>query len=167
MLCSAYRDLHNKRGYKFFTFSNIFPSVDMHKGDIRHFLVSSPDPGLLGIFKDRLDCLRRVKSRVNVSEMPFNIESVSLLKPRVGRSCVLVPGTPIVIRIPKANYSKYRINPPRDYPYVYWRKQYPFDAFSKQLEDNLFKKYNKFYGVSVESFPLFEQFIFQNKSAIT
>lgn len=32
---SAYCDLHNKRSYKFFSFSNIFPSTDMQKGDVR------------------------------------------------------------------------------------------------------------------------------------
>ena len=100
---------------------------------------------------------------MNIGEMSFSVESVSVLKPRVGRSCVLATGTPIVVRIPKANYARYGINPPRDYPYVYWRKQYPFDAFIKQMEDNLFKKYNMFHGTSVEAFPLFEQFVFQKQ----
>jgi len=160
---SFYRDLHNERGYKFFSFSNIFPSVDMHRGDLRRFLISSPEPELIDVFKDRLDDLRRDGSRVNIGEISFSVESISVLKPRVGRSCVLATGTPIVVRIPKANYARYGINPPRDYPYVYWRKHYPFDAFIQQLEDNLLKKHNAFYGASVESLPLFEQFIFQKQ----
>jgi len=68
-----------------------------------------------------------------------------------------------VIRIPRANYTRYGIEPPEDYEYVYWRKQYPFDAFVKQLEDNLFKKYNTFYGTQLEAFPIFEQFTFQKQ----
>jgi CRISPR-associated endoribonuclease Cas6 len=160
---SVYQDLHNKKGYKFFSFSNIFPSVDIHEGEPRNLLISSPDPGLIGVFKERLDDLHRDGGCVNIGEMSFGVESVSVLKPRVGCSCVLSAGTPIVVRIPKANYAKYGINPPRDYPYVYWRKQYPFDAFIRQLEDNLFKKYNMFYGASQETFPLFEQFIFQKQ----
>ncbi|MFP3985696.1 MAG: coenzyme F420-0:L-glutamate ligase [Candidatus Bathyarchaeia archaeon] len=47
----------------------------------------------------------------------------------------MASGTPIVVRIPKINYTKYGIKPPRNYAYVYWRKQYPFDAFVKQLAD--------------------------------
>jgi len=160
---SPYRDLHNRRGYKFFSFSNVFPSVDMRVGDVRRFLVASPDVGLIGVFRERLDDLCRVGSRVNIGEMSFGVERVAVLEPRVGRSCVLVAGTPVVVRIPRANYARYGIKPPKDYPYVYWRKRYPFDAFIRQLEDNLFKKYNVFYGASVESFPLFEQFVFKKQ----
>jgi len=160
---SAYRELHNRRGYKFFSFSNLFPSIDMRVGDVRRFLVSSPDPGLIGVFRDRLEGLRRAGSRVNVGEMSFRVGSVSVLEPRVGRSCVLATGTPIVVRVPKANYAKYGIKPPKDYAYVFWRRQYPFEAFIRQLEDNLFKKYGVFYGASLESFPLFEQFVFQKQ----
>jgi len=160
---SVYRDLHNRRGYKFFSFSNIFPSVDMHEGELRNLLVSSPETGLIHVFKESLDDLHHVGGCVNIGEMSFSVGSVSILKPRVGGSCVLATGTPVVARIPKANYARYGINPPKDYPYVYWRKQYPFDAFIRQLEDNLFKKYGLFYGASVVSFPLFEQFIFQKQ----
>jgi CRISPR-associated endoribonuclease Cas6 len=160
---STYKDLHNKQGYKFFSFSNIFPSADMHEGEPRKLLVSSPDTELIHIFKERLDDLHNEGGHVNIGEMSLSIENVSVLEPRVGHSCILAPGTPIIVRIPKANYARYRINPPKDYSYLYWRKQYPFDAFIKQLEDNLFKKYNMFYGGSVASFPLFEQFTFQKQ----
>ena len=160
---SAYGDLHDRRGYKFFCFSNIFPSVDMRKGDGRRFLVSSPDAGLIQVLVEQLDRLQRTGERVNVGEMSFCVKGVSVLEPRVGRSCVLAAGTPIVVRIPRANYARYGIEPPEDYEYVYWRKQYPFDAFVKQLEDNLFKKYNTFYNTRLESFPIFEQFVFQKQ----
>jgi CRISPR-associated endoribonuclease Cas6 len=160
---SAFHDLHNRRGYKFFSFSNIFPSVDMQRGDVRRFLIASPDSGLIREFRNRLEDLCRKWGRINVGEMSFRVERVSVVKPRIGRTCILVTGTPVVVRIPKANYARYGIDPPKDYAYVYWRKQYPFDAFVRQVEDNLFKKYNKFYGVSVKSFPLFEQFVFEKQ----
>ena len=160
---SAYADLHDKRGYKFFCFSNIFPSVDMREGDVRRFLISSPDVGLIGVFVKGLDSIQCNKERLNIGEMSFSVKGVSILEPKVGRSCVLAAGTPIVVRIPKANYSRYGIVPPEDYEYVYWRKQYPFDAFVRQLEDNLFKKYNTFYGTQLEAFPIFEQFTFQKQ----
>lgn len=156
---TAYRDLHNKRGYKFFSFSNIFSSSDMRAGDIRHFLISSPDPRLIHVFEEQLG----KSTQMNVGEMSFKIKNICVLKPRIQRSCILATGTPIVVRIPKVNYAKYGIKPPKDYPYVYWRKQYPFDAFIKQLEDNLFKKYNMFHGASIEPSPLFEQFVFKKQ----
>jgi len=160
---STYAGLHDRRGYKFFCFSNIFPSLDMQEGDLRRFLVSSPDTGLIEVLVEQLDKLQRSRERVNVGEMSFCVEGVSVLEPNVGRSCVMAAGTPIVVRIPRANYARYGIEPPEDYKYVYWRKQYPFDAFVRQLEDNLFKKYNTFYGTRLEAFPIFEQFTFQKQ----
>jgi len=156
---SAYHGLHHKRGYKFFSFSNIFPPEDMREGDVRHFLVASPDSRLIAIFKERLEGLKRI----NIGEMAFSLENIAVLKPRIGRSCMLVTATPIIIRIPRVNYSRYGINPPKDYPYLYWRKQYPFEAFIKQLEENLVKKYNAFHGESVSPSPIFEQFIFKKQ----
>ncbi|MGC9345993.1 MAG: CRISPR-associated endoribonuclease Cas6 [Candidatus Bathyarchaeales archaeon] len=159
LIGSDYEDLHNRRGYKFFSFSNIFPPKDMRKGDVRHLLISSSDTDLISVFRDRLSKL----NRADIGEMSFSVEGVSVLTPKVGRSCTLITGTPIVVRIPKANYAKYGIKPPKEYPYVYWRKQYTFNAFIKQLEDNLFKKYNLFHNTSIEPFPLLEQFIFQKQ----
>ena len=160
---SAYSDLHDKRGYKFFCFSNIFPSVDMHEGEMRRFLVSSPDEGLIGVVACGLGKLQHGKERVNIGRWSFSVESISVLEPKIGYSCVLAAGTPIVVRIPKANYARYGIVPPQDYEYVYWRKQYPFEAFVRQIEDNLFKKYNQFYGTQLETFTIFEQFVFQKQ----
>ncbi|MDI6737704.1 MAG: CRISPR-associated endoribonuclease Cas6, partial [Nanoarchaeota archaeon] len=44
--------------------------------------------------------------------------------------------------------------------YIYWRQDVDFNAFVKQLTENLFKKYDGFYGVKTEQFPLFEQYKF-------
>ncbi len=156
---TSYQSLHDERRCKFFCFSNVFPPQDFKRGDIRHFLISSPDKSLLGVFKDKLSQLKRM----NVGEMSFSIRGVSVLRPKVAGACTLITGTPIIIRIPRENYGKYGINPPKDYSYLYWRKNYPFNAFVKQLEDNLVKKYNEFYGVSLDNVPLFEQFIFKKQ----
>jgi len=156
---TPYAGLHNGRGYKFFCFSNIFPPQDLRRGDIRHLMISSPDGGLLDAFRDRLD----KTERMNVGDLSFAVKGVSVLRPRVARSCTLITATPIIVRIPRENYGRYGIKPPRDYAYLYWRKQYPFNAFVRQLEDNLIKKCNDFYGASVEPMPLFEQFVFQKQ----
>jgi CRISPR-associated endoribonuclease Cas6 len=68
---SVYAGLHDRRGYKFFCFSNIFPSVDMREGDGRCFLVSSPDAGLIGVWVEQLGKLQSDGERVNVGEMSF------------------------------------------------------------------------------------------------
>ena len=133
----------------------------MREGDLRRFLFSSPDAGLVKVLAEQLN--KHIGERVNFGETSFCLKHFSVLEPHVRRSCVLAAGTPIVVRIPRANYARYGIKPPRDYEYVYWRKQYPFDAFVRQLEDNLFKKYNSFYGTQLEAFLILEQFTFQKQ----
>ncbi|MDI6819873.1 MAG: CRISPR-associated endoribonuclease Cas6 [Candidatus Hodarchaeaceae archaeon] len=160
---TPYEKLHNRKGYKFFCFSNIFPPEGMRTGVIRNLLISSPDLGLIEVLNRKIAETMEGEKPVNVGEMSFKLEEARLLKPRLERNCMLITGTPIVIRIPKEDYEKYGIKPPKDYDYVYWRKRYSFEAFIKQLEDNLFKKYNEFYGGSLEKFPLFEQFMFKKQ----
>ena len=144
---TPYAKLHDRHGYKFFCFSNIFPPENMQTGSIRNLIISSPDLGLIEVLNRKIAGAIEGKKTANVGEMSFELEEVRLLKPRLGRSCRLITGTPIIIRIPKENYEKYGIKPPKDYDYVYWRKRYSFEAFIKQLEDNLFKKYDELYGL--------------------
>ena len=165
---TPYVKLHDKRGYKFFCFSNIFPpkgakkepSESMKKGELRQMLISSPEVGLVNILNEKLEQMGVERSPVNIGEMSFVVESVKPLEPMIGRSCRLITGTPIVLRIPKEKFEKYGIVPPKDYDYVYWRKEWPFEPFVKQLEENLFKKYREFYGKAIEEVTLFQQLKF-------
>ncbi len=160
---TPYSGLHDRRGYKFFCFSNPFPPEDMEKGDLRHLLISSPEGPLVRILEEKLEELREEDGQVNVGDMTFGLESLRVLEPRLHRRCSLISGTPIVIRIPRENYKRYGIRPPRDYNYLYWRKRYSFEAFIKQLEENLYKKYREFHGGAPEELPLFEQFVFKKQ----
>lgn len=160
---TPYVKLHDRRGYKFFCFSNIFPPEDVKAGAMRSLLISSPDVGMINALENRLGGFQEEGEPVNVGELSFRVDSISRLEPKIGRFCTLITGTPIVIRIPRENYEKYGIKPPKDYDCVYWGKRYSFEAFIKQLEDNLFKKYNDFHGGSLGEFPLFEQFMFKKQ----
>jgi len=152
--------LHSKKGYKPLCFSNIFPPEDMKAGDRRHLIISSPIPNLARAFKESLSSLEVA----NIGDMSFSIKNVSILEPKIGSSATLTTGTPIVNRIPRENYERYGIKPPKDYSYLYWRREYPFSAFLKQLEENLIKKYREFHDGSakaLEEIPLFSQFLFK------
>lgn len=156
---TIFSDLHAKKGYKFFCFSNIFPIDDIKTGDIRQFMISSPNKELINAIKCQIET--NMEKTINVAEMSFKVINFKVLKPRIDRSCVLITGTPIVIRIPKEKYKEYEIK--SKYNYTYWRPNYPFGAFIRQITENLFKKYNEFYGTEAKEFPIFQQFIF-NKS---
>lgn len=153
---SHYSRLHDKNGYKFFCFSNIFPIQDMKEGSFRNLLVSSPDSALLKLFRENLP------ETVNIGDMSLRVEGSRILNPRLSLPFRIIAATPIVMRIPRRAYPDYGIE--SDKSYVYWRKSYPFNAFIRQIEANLFKKYNEFHQTSLTEFPIFEQFIFKKET---
>ena len=159
---TEYGVLHDKSGYKFFCFSNIFPIGDMRSGDKRNLLISSPDGLFIKFLKDKLSEFVDTNKPLSIGEMQFELESISAVRTRLRKNCRLISATPVIIRIPEKNYERYEIKKKyRKKRYVYWRKEHTFNAFIKQLQENLFKKYNEFYKTNVEEFPLFEQFIFK------
>lgn len=156
---TPYYILHDKGGYKFLCFSNIFPPKNTKKDDSRSLIISSPDTVLVKLLKEKM--LER--GNACVGELVFKIEEVSILEPKIQKNCNLITGTPIIIRIQKWNYEKYGIKPPKDYEYVFWRKNYSFEAFIRQLEANLFKKYNEYHETEIKEFRIFEQFLFKKQ----
>jgi len=58
----------------------------------------------------------------------------------------LITGTPIIIRISKKRYQKFNIKTKYPYAYVFWRKEYPLEMFTRQIEENLCAKYAEFTG---------------------
>ena len=126
-----------------------------------NWLISSPSTLFIRILEEKL----KEKKEINIGEMSFYLESVKSFELKIPeRNLKLVSATPIIIRIPERNYDIYNI--PKEFRkkrYVYWRKMYPFEAFLKQLEDNLKKKYEKFYGVKIDLNNIFEIFRFKKE----
>ncbi|NOZ58289.1 MAG: CRISPR-associated endoribonuclease Cas6 [Euryarchaeota archaeon] len=157
---TPYEHLHDLRGYKYFCFSNIYPPFDARQGEKRYLVLSSPDEELVRTFAQAL--LRR--EEVGVGNMRFYLKEIRVVRPRIGKSVALVTRTPIIVRIPRRSYARYGIT--SEHSYVYWRPSMPFDAFLRQLEDNLMKKYRSFLGRELEEghyLPLFQQFVFKKQ----
>jgi len=154
---SIYRKIHDKPGYKFFCFSNIFPIGNLKENDSRNLLISSPDGAFIKLLKNRIE----EKDSIGIGEMQFHIDKIKILNPILRKNSRLISATPIVIRIPERNYEKYKI--PEEYRkrrYIFWRPCYSFEAFVKQLEENLIKKYNEFHKTEIEMERIFEVFKF-------
>lgn len=156
---TSYSILHEKKGYKFFCFSNIFPIGDTKVNDKRNIIISSPDKFFIKFLEDKLNNMKNKEKTIKIGNMLFSIDDVSLVNIKIRKSLNLISATPIIIRIPEKNYEKYEIPKKfRKKRFVYWRPSYSFEAFVKQLEENLFKKYNEFHKTNLEKFPIFEQF---------
>jgi len=160
---SGYGELHDKKGYKFFSFSNIFPIKDMEEGESAHLIIASPDQKLISSLEAALDDV----ARINIGEMSFELVGVRKLNTRLKRGSLrLLTATPVIIRIPERNYERYKIpENERKARYVYWRPKYSFEAFVKQLTENMIKKFNEFHGTKVRINELFEQFVFRRATA--
>ncbi|MGC8935589.1 MAG: CRISPR-associated endoribonuclease Cas6 [Thermoproteota archaeon] len=165
--------LHDKKGYKFFSFSNIFPlpkdkrRMIINAGENKKLIIASPNELFIKILEEKLRIIRDSKKTINIGEAQFSLENLKIFSVSLGKSSVLRSMTPIVVRIPEKNYEKYGIPSEfRKKRYVYWRPQYSFEAFIKQLEENLVKKFNEFYSTNLEIENVFELFEFK-KSVVS
>ena len=146
---------HVEKGYKFFSFSNIFPPVDMKRGDSRTLIISSPYKDFIYYLRGRLEEMKDMRRKMNIGEMQFDIGSMKTFRPSIQRSMRLQSGTPIIIRIPKYKYAEYGLKSEK--PYLCWKPGIDFNIFLKQLTENILKKYNAFHNSSL-SLPIFQSF---------
>lgn len=105
---SRFDGLHDDGQPPGLCFSNPFPPGDMSEGDKRTLLVAAPERDMLGLIADDLDANREL----NIGEMPFEVEDISLLAPDVGEPGtrgVLESGTGVVVRIPPWRCEEYDI----------------------------------------------------------
>jgi CRISPR/Cas system endoribonuclease Cas6 (RAMP superfamily) len=75
----------------------------------------------------------------------------------------LISGTPIIMRISRKTYVKYDIDTKYPYAYVYWRKEYPLEMFTLQLEENLRAKYAEFTGKEIINEPIIRKLTFRKQ----
>ncbi len=160
---SVFEHLHDKEGYKFFCFSNIFPALDLKQRDIRHLLISSPDQDFIKLISSKLQEKRRSEEKVSVGSMEFDIKKVETLHLSLQVPFTVITGTPIVVRIPREKYEKFDVKTRHPYEYLYWRQEHPLEMFVQQLEDNLRKKYAEFTDLDAGSEPIIQRFMFRKQ----
>jgi len=166
---SAFKTLHDRKGPKYFSFSNLIPpSGVINEGSNKTLIVASPDGHLIETLSHSLEGV--MNREIRIGEMTFRIESAGVfshdLPQNASGEFTLTSGTPIVVRIPQDRLQEYGITAKHPYRYVYWRKEHTPTAFMKQLEENLVKKYNDYYDAELEPFQIFEQLRFKKQVAI-
>lgn len=136
-------NLHDKKGFKFFSFSQIFPFHNLHKGDRRNLIIASPSRSFIYYLKEQLSYLQDIR----IGAMQFKLDYANVLNLQVPENSSLITGTPIVMRLQQPRYQTAGGQQSQlQFVTGYWRKNYPISIFAKQLGDNLVKKYNEFYG---------------------
>ena len=159
---SAYEQAHETNDPPGFAFSNPFPPGDMREGDERTLLVASPDEQLLThVARD----FQR-ESELNVGEMPFTVDDLSVIEPDVGEpgsSGVIESGTGLLVRIPPWRCDEYGIDHPGGDTATYWRPRHGIEPLRTQLASNLDAKHGRHApdhcpGPSDRPEALFEEF---------
>ena len=161
---SKYFNKHENEGYKFYSFSNIFPAQDVKTGEERSCLIASPDQDFIEWLYGKFSVFQQEQKVINIGEMQFTISRMSYIKQAIRQGVRLITGTPVVMRIPKQKYKEYGIESER--PYEYWRPEHDFNAFVSQLHGNLVKKYEQYYGKKTEIASPFEQFKFKKSVCV-
>ncbi len=76
---TEYGELHNHEGYKFFSFSNIFP-MKTGKGDDRNLMLASPSEKFIDVVLDKLS--GRKDNLLHIGEYELELCSIKKIKPK-------------------------------------------------------------------------------------
>ena len=109
LIGTEFESLHDKKGYKFFCFSNIFPIGNFKEGDGRNLILSSSSKIFILTIMKKLNELIKYDKIINIGEMQFKIKNFSPLNIKIDKNFRIASATPIIIRIPERNYEKYNI----------------------------------------------------------
>jgi CRISPR-associated endoribonuclease Cas6 len=152
--------LHDKKGFKFFSFSNIF-SDRSNPDRLFNLIIASPSDKFVNEKSYQLE-------KIIENELPVEIGTLSELKNfrLIHNSDIQLPLTimtesPILLRIPLSKFIDESQNS-APHKYVYWRSSHPISLVINSLESNLKKKYADFSGRSVDG-GIFESYEFKKQ----
>jgi len=148
---TEFADLHKGSGFKFFTYSNIFPIGDFYPGKEKTFIISSPNDKFINEIYNRA----REINYFYLSDSALRITEVKMLKIKsTGR---YITGTPIVLQ---ADNKKSK--------YISFEKGDSVKDFLVRLKENALKKYNAFYDDELTmEHEIFDLLQFRKEVAVT
>ncbi|MEM3255803.1 MAG: CRISPR-associated endoribonuclease Cas6 [Thermoplasmata archaeon] len=125
LINTNFEGYHNKPGYKFFTFSDFFPSGDLIPKNIKNIIISSPNYDLIKTIYEYFDEKRVIYLR----NYALDILELKFFKIKEKFNSV-VTGSPIVI------YDENKKN-----KYFSFRDNGSISFFLRRLKENAIKKY--------------------------
>jgi CRISPR-associated endoribonuclease Cas6 len=124
---TAFSNYHEVKGFKYFTFSNIFPVTNFQKDETMNLIISSPKQGFIMLLKEVL----KNKNHFYLGKNRMLIDQVKIFKPHLERR--FITSTPIVLYEDNIKNRYYSIKNSND-----------FSFFLNRLKDNALKKYNAY-----------------------
>jgi CRISPR-associated endoribonuclease Cas6 len=151
----------SKKAITTFCFSNLFPYGDMHNGDKKNLIISSPDERLIFLL---YDTIKLINNPIHLGGMQFYIANLKVFQLHISFPLAVTSVTPIIVRIPRSIYQNYNLDLLKyPYEYIFWRQSYPLELFLSQIEMNMRKKYINNYNCTPESSLGLKKFIFKQQ----
>ncbi len=139
---TEYEKLHDQRGFKFFTFSELFPFGDFRREEPKYLIVSSPDPRFVSTLARRAEEIQT--ARLGTHPLQVRVDKVFRLRAR----SEWLTGSPVVVRRDDGRY---------------WREDADtLGVFIEKLTQNAVAKYRTYTGDQTFGIdgPLFEELTF-------
>ena len=147
---TPFENYHNMKGFKYFSFSNIFPVSNLKKGESKNIIISSPKQGFINILSKEL----KNKNYFYLGKYKMKIEQIKVFQPKFNRR--FITSTPIVLFENNVNNHYYSLKNSND-----------FSFFLERVKDNALKKYNSYYGENYHfDGNIFDRFEYNREVAI-
>ena len=147
---TAFSNYHEINGFKYFSYSNIFPISSFQIGKQKNLIISSPKEGFIRALERSLNN----KDYFYLGKQHMVLDKVSLFQPKLERR--FITSTPIVL------YEESHKN-----RYYSLKNTNEFSFFLERLKDNALKKYNAYYDLNYYfEGNLFDRFEFDREVAV-
>jgi CRISPR-associated endoribonuclease Cas6 len=156
---TSFDGLHNKRGFKFFSYSNIFSN--RYQNNLYNLIIASPSDEFIEQILYQLHKIRDYQIPVEIG-LRFELQEALIIKNKdLSFPLQIISGSPILIRIPPDKF-KAKSDYPKSYSPIYWRSSHPIQLFIDAVESNLNKKLYDF-AQSRNNSRLFTSFTFKKQ----
>ncbi len=147
---TPFENYHNMKGFKYFSFSNIFPVSNLKKGESKNIIISSPKQGFINILSKEL----KNKNYFYLGKYKMKIEQIKVFQPKFNRR--FITSTPIVLFENNVNNHYYSLKNSND-----------FSFFLERVKDNALKKYNSYFGENYNfEGNIFDRFEYNREVAV-
>ena len=141
LIGTPYEEVHDRRTFKFFCFSDIFPVGDFSPEEEKHLIISSPDEAFIETLHDRILNVNGLHLRTHM----LDVVSVKVFRLRPGKT--FITGSPVVVRTLEGGYFTFL-------------HRGDFEYFLRRLTLNAVHKYEAFTGERFElDGPLFTRMV--------
>ena len=160
---TSFESLHDKKGFKFFSFSNIFSVIGNPDNRLFNLIISSPSEKFVNELSYQLQRIIEIELPIEIGSL-FELKNFDLFHTNnLILPLAIITQSPILLRIQPSRFKQESSNS-APYRYIYWRSSHPVNIFIDALESNMKRKYASFTGTTPTTFGrIFEHFEFKKQ----